>query len=142
MHAIIKSSELISAKRWDARFHILADKHKADTEALRAKMTTQEAREVANAIFDAIPLPHRQLIEPLVRTGQTRKPGSDALRGALHEYPHLSIVIFEAASGDIAQHLEAEARKAREAADAIEARLAKVSKAIGKRDEDDEGGKS
>lgn len=45
MQASIKLSEVDSAGRWDARFHIFGDKHKVDTEALRAKMTTQEARQ-------------------------------------------------------------------------------------------------
>lgn len=119
MHAfIVKSSELISARRWDAAFHQLAQKHRANVEALRDAIGEQEALIIATELFDALPAHFRQAIAPLVRTQQNVTPGRERLLAALREYPLLSIAIFQSFAEQISQHydqerMELEARQAR-----------------------------
>jgi hypothetical protein len=110
--AIISSSDLTKYDRMDAGFHILRKKHGAETTRLEKSMDNSAAIALAVEMLAKVPLKYRRDINPLVRGSSNRPPDLQAQERAVREYPYLSLAIFGAIAGDVAEHYQAEARQA------------------------------
>lgn len=94
--AIVKSSDLGRANRWDAPFHVLNDEHRARAEELAQTMSLAEVAKLLRGLTPA----QRQSIIPLGR-GQNPK-----IRDIIAEYPYLALAIIEANPAEIAADID------------------------------------
>jgi hypothetical protein len=93
--AIIRSSALQTAGRWDAGFHILQEKHKVRVDELKEQFSYQEAKAIAQKMFEAVPSKHRNLLYDLLRGNELKSPSFVTLEKAVSEYPFITISVFE-----------------------------------------------
>lgn len=110
--AIIRASALTTHGRWDAAFHITQSEHREECTALEERLPKEDARQLATAMLGMLSAAHRQILAPLVRTGQTRNPSADQLGAAVHEYPYLAIAVMRASRKAIIDTLTEEVKAA------------------------------
>lgn len=94
--AIISSSSVVDAGRWDAGFHLLQKTHEARIAQLKKAMTKSQAEETVLEMFEAVPAKHRKALSPLLRGRDLRAATTLALQNAAKEYPYIAIATFEA----------------------------------------------
>lgn len=94
--AIVKSSELGRANRWDAPFHVLNAEHRGRAEELARTVTLDDVSKLLRGLTPA----QRQSLLPLGR-GQNPK-----ISRIIAEYPYLALAIIEANPDEIAADID------------------------------------
>lgn len=86
----VSASEILSADRLDAAFHLAAKEAEGQTQALQARFNPAQAAAKATALLDAMPLVLAvDAMSPLCRGARPDRAG--CVR-AIAEYPHLALV--------------------------------------------------